>query len=259
MTTADVFLGGRLELLQPASGYRAGLDAVLLAAAAQIEPGDTPRVLDAGAGVGTAGLCLAARHPGVQVTLVEITPPLAALARENVQRNGLSSRVVVIEADLRAPAPKLASAGLCANTFAHLLANPPYLEEGRHRLPTDAIAAAAFGMDTGGLDQWARFLARMAAPGGTLTMIHRADALATILDVLEGRFGGLRVLPIHPRSGEPAHRVLVTGRKGSRARLELLPGLLLHGAGNAFTPAIDAMLRDGAPLPWPAKDHLRDR
>ena len=105
----------------------------------------------------------------------------------------------------------------------------------------------------------ARLMARITRPGGTATVIHRADALATILDVLEGRFGGLRVLPIHPRSGEPAHRVLVTGRKGSHARLELFPGLLLHGAGNAFTPAIDAVLRDGAPLPWPVKDHLRDR
>ena len=250
VTTADIFLGGKLELLQPATGFRAGLDAVLLAAAAEIHPQSTTRVLDAGAGVGTAGLCLAARVPEVRVILVEIAAPLADLARQNVQRNGLAGRVAVIEADLRAPSRHLEDLGLRPESFEHLLANPPYLEEGRHRLPDDAVAAAAFGMAAEGLEQWARFLARMATPGGTLTMIHRADALKAVLDALEGRFGGIRVLPIHPRAGEPAHRILVAGCKGSRAPLQLLPGLVLHGPGNAFTPAIDAVLREGAALPW---------
>ena len=104
-----------------------------------------------------------------------------------------------------------------------------------------------------GLEQWARFLARMAAPGGSLTMIHRADALATVLDALDGRFGELRILPLHPRAGEPAHRILVTGRKASRAPLKLLPGLVLHGdEGNGFVPELAAILRDGAALKWPS-------
>ncbi len=250
VTTADIFLGGKLELLQPATGFRAGLDAVLLAAAAGIEPHSTTRVLDAGAGVGTAGLCLAARVPEIRVTLVEIAAPLAELARRNVQRNGLADRVAVIEADLRGPSRDLDELGLRPESFEHLLANPPYLEEGRHRLPDDAVAAAAFGMAADGLEHWARFLARMAAPGGTLTMIHRADALKAVLDALDGRFGSIRVLPIHPRPGEPAHRIVVAGRKGSRAPLQLLPGLVLHGPGNAFTLTVDAVLREGAALPW---------
>ena len=55
---------------------------------------------------------------------------------------------------------------------------------------------------------------------------------------------------IHPRAGAEAHRVIVQGRKGSRAPLKLLQGLVLHGAGNAFVPAIEAVLRDGAALDW---------
>jgi tRNA1(Val) A37 N6-methylase TrmN6 len=40
----------------------------------------------------------------------------------------------------------------------------------------------------------------------------------------------------------------VTGRTGSRAPFALLPGLVLHGDGDAFTPEADAILRHGAAL-----------
>lgn len=251
-TTSDAFLGGKLEILQPAKGYRAGLDAVLLAAAAEIARGKESRVLDAGAGVGTAGLCLAARVHEARLTLLEIAAPLADLARQNVARNGLGSRVEVIEADLVARAGAHEAMGLSPGSFEHIIANPPYLEEGRHRLPEDQVAATAFGMAADGIEQWARALTRLAAPGASLTLIHRTDALQVVLEALHGRFGALRVLPVYPRIGEASHRILIAGRKGSRAPLQLLSGLVLHGDGNAFMPAIDAILRDGAALRWPA-------
>ena len=98
--TSDAFLGGALDILQPASGYRAGLDAVLLAAACGARTGDGARVLDAGAGVGVAGLCLARRVADADVTLVEREPVLAGLARENIVRNALAERVHVVELDI---------------------------------------------------------------------------------------------------------------------------------------------------------------
>ncbi|MEO0916318.1 MAG: methyltransferase, partial [Pseudomonadota bacterium] len=58
-TTDNAFLGGRLQVLQPAVGYRAGADPVLLAAAVDAGPGHS--VLDVGCGVGTALLCLGTR------------------------------------------------------------------------------------------------------------------------------------------------------------------------------------------------------
>jgi tRNA1(Val) A37 N6-methylase TrmN6 len=88
----------------------------------------------------------------------------------------------------------------------------------------------------------------MAAGGGSATLIHRADALGELLAALKGRFGALRLLPIHPRAGTPALRVLVQGRKGSRAPLTLLPGLELHGNGNRFISEVDAILRRSAQL-----------
>lgn len=244
--TEDAFLGGALRVLQPRGGYRAGLDAVLLAATLDAKRGE--RVLDVGAGVGVVGLAAAHRLSDIEVTLVERDPELGGLARRNVALNGLGGRVRVAVADVTRPlgeAPELA--GL-TEQFAHALANPPYHVEGRGTRAAEPTKAAANAMPAGDIDRWVRFAAAMLRPGGTLTLIYRPDALQALLAALAGRFGGVMLLPLHPRSGEPASRLIARGVKGSRAGLELRPGVVLHRADRGFRPQIDAVLRRGAAL-----------
>lgn len=248
--TEDAFLGGALSILQPRKGYRAGIDAVLLAAAVPVGTNRVERVLDAGAGAGVVGLCIARRVATAQVTLVEKDPFLVELARANVARNNLEERVTVVAADVTGPAADLAAAGLKPDSFEHVVANPPYHVEGQGRRPRHAIKATAHAMPAGSLARWVQFLTRVAAPQGTLTMIHRPDALPELLRLLDGRFGALEILPLHPRQGEPAVRIILRGRKGSRAPLVLKSGLVLHEEdGNRFQPDIARVLRDGAALP----------
>ena len=245
-TSRDAFLGGALMIEQPVTGYRAGLDAVLLAAACRAQAGE--RVLDAGAGVGVVGLCVARRVAGARVTLFEREPVLAALAEGNAVRNGLEGRVAVAVADLTQPLSRLGPMAAEVGQYQHVLANPPYYADGRGTPATDPLKAGSHAMAAGSLDDWARFLAAMAAPDGRMMLIHRADALDEILAVLERRFGGLVVRPIYPRVGEMASRLLISGRKGSRAPLSIAPGLVLHD-GAAYRPEIEAVLRHGAALP----------
>ena len=126
--------------------------------------------------------------------------------------------------------------------------NPPWLAPGQARVSPDPRRAAAHAHEAGGgLEAWMRAVAALTRPGGRLALIHRADHLVEALDACEGRFGALSVLPIHPRAGEPAHRIIVRGVKGSRAPLRILPGLMLHeGAG--FTPQVEALHRGEAVL-----------
>jgi tRNA1(Val) A37 N6-methylase TrmN6 len=245
--TDDAFLGGALQILQPLSGYRAGLDAVMLAAAV---PAEGPaHVLDVGAGVGTAGLCLARRVASASVTLFEREGALARLAAENVSRNGLGERVRVVEGDIGLSAAFAQSLGLEPESFDHVIANPPFHDADGGTLAPDPLKAAAHAMPDDGIDHWARFMARMAVPGGSAIVIHKAEALSRLLAAFDGRFGGLHVLPLYPRAGAAAHRILVQGRKGSRAPLTLLAGLVLHDDEGAFTPQAQAILRGGAALP----------
>ncbi|MDP1640369.1 MAG: methyltransferase, partial [Hyphomicrobium sp.] len=187
--------------------------------------------------------------PIAEVVLLEKEPQLAALAAENIARNDLAARVRVVTGVIGAGATDWRALGILEESFGHVIANPPFHDTDAGTLPPDALKAGAHAMPDGELEAWARFMARMTAPGGEATMIHKADALARVLAVFEQRFGALRILPLHPRQGVPAHRVLVQGVKGSRGPLQVLPGFVLHAEGNAFTPAAQDILRAGAPLP----------
>ncbi len=206
-TSTDDFLGGRIAVIQPRRGHRAGSDAVFLAASVPARSGE--RGLDVGAGVGVAGLCLLARVPGVEVTAVEIEFGLCALAAKNAARNGFVERFEVINVDVISPAKALNAAGLERESYDQVISNPPFHAEGAVRPAPDDARAAAHVKGREGLAAWVRFCAGMAAPNALLTLIHRPDCLGELLGLLDGRFGGIAIFPLFPKRGEPAARIIV--------------------------------------------------
>ncbi len=234
-------MGGRIRLRQPAKGYRAGIDPVFLAAACPAGEGDA--VLDLGCGVGTAMLCLAARVPDLAGGGIELQPGLAALAVENVAENPCASGLFVLAGDISRP-PE----ALLERRFDHILANPPYFSQGEATASPETAKAVAHVLGAEGLSAWARLSARLLRPRGSLTMVHRTEALADVLAAMEKAFGGILVYPLWPRAGEPASRILVQGWLGSRAPMRVLPGMALHGADGAYTDGANAVLREGAAI-----------
>jgi tRNA1(Val) A37 N6-methylase TrmN6 len=244
----DRLLGGRLTLEQPATGHRAGTDAILLAACAP--EGFAGQAVDLGSGVGAVGLALAVMEPLARVTLVEIDPATAALARRNVGANGCEGRVDVVEADALAPPATRRAAGLAAGSATLVLTNPPFDTAGRVRASPNAARRTAHVMGEGDLDRWIRAALDLLAPRGTLLCIHRAAALPALLSALDRRFGAVAARPVLPRRGEAATRVLVRAVKGSRAPFALLAPLELHGPDGRFTPQAEAIHRGTARLRW---------
>lgn len=245
--TDNRFLGGRLSVLQPAKGYRAAIDAVFLAAAVPCKPGDT--VFEAGLGTGVAALCALARVEDVRVTGVEIAGRYAELAEQNAKRNGFEDRLDVVQGDISKLLAGKLSPCLTPGSFAHALANPPYFEARKVRQSPDRLKSVANAQACEDLEVWVKALASMVEPNGTVTFVHRAEVLGRLLKAMEGRLGDIRIAPLFPRQGRPASRVIVQGVKGSKAPLQLLPGLVLHGAGSGFTPDAEAVLRHAAALP----------
>lgn len=245
--TEDAVLDGRLVLAQPRRGHRFGHDAILLAAATAAKAGE--HAVDLGAGVGAAGLALAARVGGLSVTLVEIDPALTALAADNIRRNALAPRVRAVTLDATAPARAFAAAGLSPGAFARVLMNPPFNDPaGRHVSP-DASRRRAHVASPGGLSPWLRSAERLLKSRGTLTLIWRADRLAEALAALAHGFGAVTVLPVHSRPDAAAIRVLIRATKGSRSPLALLPGFVLTDEAGGPTAQAEAVLRGGHALP----------
>lgn len=238
--TEDAILGGRVRFRQPAHGYRVNVDTVLLAAA--IEANNGARLMEAGCGVGAALIAVAVRSENTHLIGIERDQNIAAIAGENVAMNAMSDRVEIVTGDAL---DKRANWGVFDGVFV----NPPFDRDGEGRAPAETRRHAYITELS--IDAWIAALADRLNGGGALTMIHRAAKLPEILAALDGRLGGVELIPIRPRADEPAKRVIVRARKGSRAPLRMLKGLDLHDASGAqYAPEMDAILKGDAALSW---------
>ena len=244
--TDDHFLGGALKVLQPRDGFRSGIDAVLLAAS--VPDRGLMRVLEAGCGAGVVSLAIARRCERAKVQAIEIEPVNAAIAIRNIRRNELSDRVSVVLGDLCDPVSKLEMLGLQQNSYDYVVANPPFYDEREMRVSKNPLRRRAKRAVAETLEEWVRFLTAMAAPKGTISLIHRADKLDEILYVLSRRFGGVKILPLFPKPQEAANRVIIQGVKGSRAPMTLLPGLVLHDLAGGYTDEVKHICKSPAGL-----------
>lgn len=242
--THDAFLGGKVTISQPRKGYRAGVDAVLLAAAAPVASGQT--VLELGCGVGTASLCLWARVPGVTVTGVEVQPGYANIARQNAAHN--SANFSVITADLRDLPHDLRQ-----QRFDHVIANPPYFDRAGSTAANDPGRDIALAGDTP-LSDWIAIAARRLAPKGYVTIIQRIDRLPEVITALQDKLGSIKICPIAARDGRAPHLFLAQARHSGRAGFILTPTLIMHegpahdGDRDSYRPEVRAVLRSGAGL-----------
>ncbi len=235
--TQDTLLGGRVRHAQPASGFRSGIEPVLLAAAIPARPGET--VLEAGSGAGAGLLCLAGRVPGIVGLGIERDAALVAIATANAAANGFDG--------LRFRAGDVL-AGPIGGGFHHAFANPPYHLDSGTASP-DARRRVAKGAEQGLLAAWCGALAAALRPRGTLTLILPAARFAQATAGLHAAgCGGLTLFPLWPRAGVPAKLVLLAGRRDSRSPDRVATGLALHAADGGFTAAAAAILRDGAAL-----------
>ena len=239
--TEDAFLGGRLRLFQPRNGFRAGLDSVMLAAAVPAQNGET--IADLGSGVGTASLCLMARVPGLNLTVIEIDQGLVELANANFRANKIDGTFHAIAGDALALEREIPR-----NAFDHVLTNPPFLDSASATTGPDQGKARAIAQAAQSTDLWYKTALALLKPKGTLTLIQRADMLSEILQRLEPGTGDIEVLPLYASPTAPAIRVIIRARKGRRGPLRILPPLILHQADGSFTSAAEAVLRNGCAL-----------
>ncbi|HEY7689716.1 MAG TPA: methyltransferase [Dongiaceae bacterium] len=239
--TEDKLLGGRILLRQPAEGYRVAIDPIFLAAAVPAAPGEL--VLDVGAGVGAAALCLAWREPNCLIRGIEIQHGLVRLACENAVLNGAAARLEFMVGDILRPPPRMAP-----GTFHHVMANPPYnsAQVGTRSENPGRDTANAEGEAV--LADWVRYCVNMVRPKGSITFIHRADRLDVLLAELRQRAGDIAVYPLWPGGSRPAGRVIVRARKDVATPTKLSTGMVLHEADGRYTAAAESVLRDGAAL-----------
>jgi tRNA1(Val) A37 N6-methylase TrmN6 len=232
-------LDHRVRLLQPVGGFRTSLDSVMLAAACPAQAGET--ILDLGCGVGGAGFCVLIRVPETQLTGVDIQEDHVALAVENIALNKMDGRAAFVTSDIR---------HLRAKEFDHVICNPPYLDAGTHTpSPSVAKATALYHSDeTLSVQDWVDAGFRHLKNGGSFTIIHRADHTDKIVQAFGKKFGAVEIIPLWPRVGDSAKRVIIRALKNRKSPAKVHTGLVLHETDGSYTPAAEKILRDAEPI-----------
>lgn len=232
-------LGGRVKLRQIEGGFHTGLDAVMLAAACPARSGQ--RVLDLGCGVGGAGICVLSRVDDSLLSGVDIQSDHIDFALENSKINKFSKRTEFFCDDVR---------NFRNRAFDHVICNPPYMEAGTYLRSPSEKRATALGHEEEGavLEDWVICAFDCLVGRGSFTMIHRADTLDKIIQAFGKRFGAIEIIPLWPKAGKEAGRVIVRGVKHAKGPAKIHAGLILHQEDGAYTPQADAVLRDAQGL-----------
>jgi len=238
-TSIDDFLGGAVRLIQPKQGYRVSMDTVMLAAAVPAVAGES--VLEGGIGSAGAAICLARRVPGVTVHGIEMQDDMLSLAMRNVSHNDLEAYITIEKGcitNLSAPQSR----------YDHVMLNPPFLPAGKAVRPPAESKGLAHMDSAASLKDWVRFAVHNAKNGGTVTIVYRADRVDEVIAHLHRRVGELTIMPLWPRAGAAAKRVIIQGRKGRHGAAHILPGLVLHGDVDRYTSEAKKILWEGAAL-----------
>lgn len=235
MANKDIIsvLNGALDLHQIPDGFKTTIDAVILAAACPIQEGQS--VLDLGCGVGSAGLCVAKRVTNATLYGIDIQNDHVATAQKNATLNNLNARFE--QGDIR---------DFKTDLVDHVICNPPYEEAGAHKAsPSDKNATARGHLDGDiTIDDWVKCAFNNLRSGGSLTIIHKSAALQKIMYALGKSFGASELIPLWPKHGQDAKRVIIRTIKHRKSPARIHSGLVLHNEDGTYTDTAEQILRD---------------
>lgn len=247
--TDDDFLDGKVKIRQPEKGYRAGADAVLLAAALPLMNG---RILEVGAGVATPSLCYLYRTTQAgytpQIVAIEMFDDIEAIAKFNIAQNQFENQLSMVNVNIFDSAAKHEAMGLLSDCFDHIFSNPPFFDPKSNKTSTNDYKALAHSIEQDDLEKWLIFMVRLLKNKACLTLIYPMEQLYKVMKILENRVGDITIRPIFSKPNGPATRFMLQGKKGSKAPLKMLEPLVLRDKDGNITPLADDIFRHAKPV-----------
>ena len=173
---------------------------------------------------------------------LELQPAIADLARANITRNKMDERMEVTTGDVAyLPGPMLF-------IYDHVLMNPPFHDAAKSDPSPDESKRISMMGEAEDLSIWIVSAARCLKLAGTLTMIMRADRLDEVLGMMKPYFGDASIIPLLPKFGDVAKRVIVQARKGEGATPIRCRPLILHRSSGGYSDETEAILKHNRPI-----------
>ncbi|MCI8479042.1 MAG: methyltransferase [Oscillospiraceae bacterium] len=195
---------------QTGSCFPLGQISLLLGAFATVHRGD--RVCDLGCGGGVLLLLLAGRAENLRLMGVELEAEAAALARNNLERNGLTGQILT--GDLSAYRTLLP-----AGQWDLVISNPPWFAAG-----TGQSGGPRRGEERCTLDQVCAAAGYVLRNGGRFALAHRPERLTDVMEALRGH--GLepkRLQMVQHSINHPPSAILLEAVRQGRPGLTVVP------------------------------------
>lgn len=223
---------GVVHIRQPGKGARFTLDSLLLADFCRVGPRD--RMLELGAGTGIVSLLLARKSPRTRITAVELEPAAYSLLCRNIEDNCCIDRIVPLNRDIK----DLRHIPLTHHAFDVIVANPPYTRSGAGRASPSRERQTARHDQAASLPLWLDCHGLLKNRGGFF-LVFPAARLAELMTCLRERnLEPKRIRLVHAYEHKPASLVLIEAVKNAGRGLEVLPPLIVHGTGGAYTAEV---------------------
>lgn len=211
------------EIIQDASRFCFGVDAVLLSDFVKVKKGE--RVLDMGTGTGIIPILLEAKTEGAHFTGLEIQEESADMARRSVAHNRLQEKIDIVTGDI-----KEAAAIFKPTSFDIITINPPYMlnQHGLQNTGDERTIARHEILCT--LDDILRESAKLLEQSkGRFYMIHKPFRLAEILSKM-CRYGlePKRIQFVHPYIDKEPTMVMVEGLRNGKSRVTVEPPVVMY-------------------------------
>ncbi|MFH1076199.1 MAG: tRNA1(Val) (adenine(37)-N6)-methyltransferase, partial [Pseudomonadota bacterium] len=234
--TLDSICSRSLQVIQPAQGYRFGIDSVILAHLIKPKPVDT--LLDLGTGCGIIPLIIAYKHTTSQLIGVEIQEEQVVFALENLKLNGMQDRIQIIHGDIKKLKEYIPS-----GTIDIVCSNPPYRKLGSGRVNPHSNRAIARHEIAVNLIELLRVSADTLKRAGRFLVIYPAERMADLFfamkkNGLEPKF----VRMIYSTVFSEAKLVVVEARKMTRPGVKAGTPLIIYNADGSYTDEIQGML-----------------
>ncbi len=221
-----------LKILQKTSGFRYGMDAVLLSDFAQARKNDA--VADFGTGTGILPLLLWGRGKGSSFDCFELQADMAEMAQRTMALNGLMEHIRVHHASVT-DAPNL----LPRCSLDMIVCNPPYGTPGATlRNPSEAKDIARH-QDERGLRPWFTAAYQLLRGRGRMALIYPAPMMLALMnDLARAALTPKRFRLVYPRADKPANLVLIEAVKDAKPTLHPEPPLIVYEADGSPTPEL---------------------
>ncbi len=198
-----------IVLISRKDGVLFGTDSFLLSAFARSCKNGT--AVELGAGTGIVSMLLAQKKKYKTIFAVEIRESYSKLAERNVELNGLSGSVTVLNKDARD-----VTAGDVGATVDSVIMNPPYMIPGHGKENESGEMNAARRELYGNIYDFCEAAGRILRFGGTLSVVYRPERLSDIVDSMRrSRIEPKRIVPVHPFPDAPPSLILIEGKSGA--------------------------------------------